>query len=109
MKELSFITELVVGRSTKFPAIDQSIGGGQGYVPENELMRAIILRTIEDIKKGGELKEDALAFLFDEDDEYVFSFISICTHLRFDPQATREAILTAIDSGRRISTRRRAA
>ena len=98
-----------MSNNSKFPGIDTSYGYGNGYNPENELMRAIILRVIEDLKKGGELKEDALEFLYDEDDEYIFSFIAICQHLKFDPKSTRQAILSSLESGRRISTRRRAA
>ena len=108
MEEKTQNTELFVGRITKFPAVDTAYLHNQGYVPENELMRAIILRAIEDLKKGGELERDALDFLYDDEDEYVFSFYSICDHLGFDPVATRECILGALESGRRISTRRRA-
>lgn len=94
---------------SKFPGVDAAYIVGNGYVAENELMRAIILRVIEDLKKGGELKDDAMEFLYDEDEEYVFSFKAICGHLGFDPGKTRDAILDAIEEGRRISTRRRAA
>jgi hypothetical protein len=93
----------------KFPGVDAAYVVGNGYIAENELMRAIILRVIEDLKKGGEFKEDALAFLDSDEEEYVFSFRAICGHLGFDPSKTRSAILSAIDEGRRISTRRRAA
>jgi hypothetical protein len=93
----------------KFPGVDAAYIVGNGYVAENELMRAIILRVVEDLKKGGEFKEDAVAFLESDEDEYVFSFKAICDHLGFDPDKTKYAILSAIDSGRRISTRRRAA
>ncbi len=111
MNTVSSFVEYLVGNATKFPSVDQSYNGGNGYVPENELMRAIILRVIEDLKKGGELKVEALEFLNDDDDddEYVFSFRSICAYLGFNPEATRNAIISSIDSGRRISTRRRAA
>ncbi len=95
--------------SGKFPGVDAAYIVGNGYVAENELMRAIILRVIEDLKKGGEFKDDAIAFLHSDEDEYVFSFKAICEHLGFDSGKTRAAILGAIDSGRRISTRRRAA
>jgi len=98
-----------VSRSSKFPGVDAAYINGNSYVPENELMRAIILRVIEDLKKGGELRDDAIEFLYDEDEEYVFSFRAICSHLGFDAVKTRDCIIDAIDSGRRISTRRRAA
>ncbi len=79
---------------------------GTGYDPINELMRAIILRTIEDYRSGGEFREEAMAYLFDEDEEYVFSFKAICNHLGFDVTKTRDSIMFA---EHRISTRRRAA
>lgn len=96
-----------------FPQIDLSINGGRGYVPENELMRAIILRVIEDLKTPGENYDDAMAYMFDDDDdesdEYIFSFRSICKYLGLDPVSARDSILESIAAGRRISTRRRAA
>ncbi len=85
-----------------------------GYDPVSELMRAIILRAIEDYNSGGELKEEALNYMYNktgdkiyyenEDDPYIFSFSSICNHLELDPEKTRHAI---INSKHRISTRRR--
>ncbi len=73
---------------------------------ESELMRAIILRAIEDYNSTGELHDAAVEYLNDEDEEYVFSFVSICRYLGFDPQRTRDGITKA---DRKISTRRRAA
>lgn len=73
---------------------------------ESELMRAIILRAIEDYKSTGELHDAAVQYLNDEDEEYVFSFVSICRYLGFDPARTRDGIINA---DRKISTRRRAA
>ena len=78
----------------------------QGYSALSELMRAMILRTIEDLQSGGELREEAIQYLMTEDEEYVLSFTSICRHFGFDPQKTRDAILNAKS---RIKTRRRAA
>ncbi len=109
-------TEFDVSRAEKFPCIDMAYDQGKSYNPISELMRAIILRAIEDLKCEGELRDDALAFFYDEggsddneDDDHVFSFASICEYLGLDPQATRESIMQAYESGRRISTRRRAA
>lgn len=120
----------------KFPQVDLAFGGGRGYQPESELMRAIILRAVEDLNSAGELRDEALAFFgsdnddrdnddessdnsshhacedpqchhcFGSDDDYVFSFRSICHYLGLDPQATRNSILFA---DHKISTRRRAA
>ena len=88
--------------------MDMSFNGGRGYDPVNELMRAIILRTIEDYNSGNEeFRNEAIAYLYDEEEEeYIFSFIAICRHLGLDPKKTREAIIHATH---KISTRRRAA
>jgi len=83
-----------------------SYSPGKGYDSINELMRAIILRTIEDFNSGGELRDEAIAYMTDEEEEYIFSFRAICSHLGFDPDKTRYSIVNATH---RISTRRRAA
>lgn len=95
-----------VSSSEKLPQMDLSVMGGRGYDSINELMRAIILRTIEDFNSGGEFRGEALEYLYDEEEEYIFSFNAICRHLGFDPEKTRHSIIHATH---RISTRRRAA
>jgi hypothetical protein len=102
----SDVTEPIVGSADKLPQIDMSFDLGKGYDPINELMRAIILRTIEDFNSGGILHTEAVEYLTDEEDDYIFSFHAICRHLGFDPSKTRHSIMFAT---RRISTRRRAA
>lgn len=86
--------------------MDLSHHGGRGYDSICELMRAIILRTIEDFKSGGELRDEAIAYMSDEEDDYIFSFAFICRYLGMDPAKTRYSIINA---RHRISTRRRAA
>ncbi len=99
--------ERLVSNTDKLPSMDMSYHGGNGYVSENELMRAIILRVIEDFATGrGEVHDDAVHYLNDDDEEYIFSFRSICRTLGFDPGKTRHAIMHA---QKKISTRRRAA
>ena len=91
---------------SKLPQIDMSYDPGKGYNAITELMRAIILRVIEDYKTGGLLREEALAYMYDGEEEYIFSFNAICSYLGFDPAAVRFQIE---NSKRKISTRRRAA
>lgn len=92
--------------SEGLPEIDMSYFSGKSWTALSELMRAMILRTVDDLRSGGELREDALTYLYDEEEEYVFSFISICRHFGMDPEKTRDAI---VYPKRRIRTRRRAA
>ena len=98
--------EFLVSASDRMPQIDLAYDVGSGYVAENELMRAIVLRTIEDFKSGGELRALAIEYMTDPDEEYIFSFRFICRYLGFDPEKTAHAIMNATH---RISTRRRAA
>ena len=107
------ILEIQVGSNDKLPQMDMSFGPGKGYDAVNELMRAIILRAIEDYNSKSELREEAIAYFYGEtdddengDDEYIFSFAAICKHLGLDPEKTRYSIMNATH---RISTRRRAA
>lgn len=98
--------EWTVSSADRLPYMDMSYLGGKGYSPISELMRAIILRTIEDYNSDGELRDEAIAYMFDEEDQYIFSYRFICKHLGFDPDKARHHIMNATH---RISTRRRAA
>ena len=75
------------------------------YSPLSELMRAIILRVVDDYNSGGEFRDEALEYLGDEDEEYIFAFRSICYHFGIDPQKTKQNIMFP---PHRIATRRRA-
>lgn len=99
-------SELTVASSDKLPQMDTSHYFGRGWTGLSELMRAIILRTVDDYNSSGELKVEALEYMEDTEEEYIFSFRAICHHLDLDPDKTREAI---INPKHRISTRRRAA
>jgi hypothetical protein len=99
-------TESTVSSSDRLPEMDIAYLEGKGYTAVSELMRAMILRTIEDLNAGPELREEAIAYLTDDDEEYVLSFNSICRYFGFDPEKTRYAILNAKT---KIRTRRRAA
>lgn len=92
--------------SDKLPQMDTTLDSGRGYNPLNELMRAIILRVIDDYNTTGELREEAVSYLMDNEEDYIFSFIAIARHLGVDPDKMRESIMNPTH---RISTRRRAA
>jgi len=92
--------------STRIPALQIDVELSANWEGESvsELMRAMILRTIEDFNGGERFKVKALDYMFKEDDDYVLSFQSICKHFGMDPVKTRRAIMSA---GHTISTRRR--
>jgi hypothetical protein len=70
----------------------------------SELMRAMILRTIEDFNSCERLKVKAVEYMVRDDDDYVLSFQSICRHFGMDPVKTRRAIMIPHE---KIRTRRR--
>lgn len=98
--------------SEKLPQMDVAYDLGKGYDSLSELMRAIILRTIDDYHTKGEFRAEAVDYMMggedgdDDNEDYIFSFASICRHLGLDPAKTRHMIMHA---QHRISTRRRAA
>jgi hypothetical protein len=97
---------IVSSNRDRLPQIDMSYSPGKGYDAVNELMRAMILRTVDDFNSTGELHNEAVEYMMDSNDEYIFSFAAICKHLGMDPAKTRFSIMNATH---RISTRRRAA
>lgn len=101
-----YLVEFEAVSSDRMPQMDPAYFVGNGYDSINELMRALILRAIEDLNSPGELRDQALEYLYADEEEYIFSFKAICRHLGFDPDKTRYHILNA---KHRISTRRRAA
>lgn len=90
----------------KLPQMDLSFLGGRGYDPICELMRAMILRAVDDYNSSGETRDEAIDYLYSEEEEHILSFRAICQHFGVDPVKTRDAIVHATH---RISTRRRAA
>jgi hypothetical protein len=99
------ILELNVS-ADKLPQIDMSYNGGNGYCPIAELMRAMVLRAVDDYNSTGENYDEAVEWLYSDEEEYVLSFNGICRHFGWDPGKTRDRI---INPTHKISTRRRAA
>ena len=88
------------------PQMDGSWTGGKGYDPIKELMRAVILRTIDDFNSVGEQRLEAIDYMESDEEEYLFSFRAICRHLNIDPDKTKQYIMFP---KKKISTRRRTA
>lgn len=68
--------------------------------PERNLLRAILLTAMSDLKRQGESQREATEFFMSEDESYVFSFVSICNHLDIDPKQIR--IVTGLTEGKKI-------
>lgn len=59
--------------------------------PERTLMYAILRTAMEDIHKSGEPYREARQYLLNNDESYLFSFLSICNHLQLCPRSIRRA------------------
>jgi len=107
---MSFDFQGSEGTAGRFPHIDGSYQSSSAASPMGELMRAMVLRVVDDVRAGGELREDALAYMDSTVEEgaedYVLSFRNVAAYLGICPNRLRSAI---VDPMRSISTRRRAA
>ncbi|NDC37864.1 MAG: hypothetical protein EBZ48_07400 [Proteobacteria bacterium] len=54
--------------------------------PEKELLRAILVNAISDLKKPGELSRRAREYFLSTEEDYLFSFRSVCNFLNVDPR-----------------------
>jgi hypothetical protein len=54
-------------------------------VPEKSLLRAILLNAIADLRRPGDFKRKATEFFLSREEDYIFSFQSICGYLNIDP------------------------
>lgn len=85
--------------------MERGTSSSGSYNPLSELMRAIILRVIDDYATGGELQQEAAEYLESEEEDYIFSFRAICRHFGFNVDLTRQHIISPKE---KIRTRRRA-
>ncbi len=70
----------------------------QGYDParpERDLLRAVLMSALSDVKKSGGVQEEARQFFLCEEDDYIFSFRSICQFLSVDPD--KVLVLTGLN------------
>lgn len=54
--------------------------------PEKNLLRALLITAMADLKKNGEVGRRAKEYFLSYDSEYLFSFRSVCDYLEIDPQ-----------------------
>ncbi|NMC63618.1 MAG: hypothetical protein GYA55_10695 [SAR324 cluster bacterium] len=54
--------------------------------PEKNLLLAVLLSAMNDLKKTGELNRKATDFFLSNEDDYLFSFQAICDYLSIDPK-----------------------
>lgn len=54
-------------------------------LPEKNLLKAILLAAMSDLRKQGAANRKAMEYFLNPDDQYLFSFRSVCAFLNIDP------------------------
>ena len=54
-------------------------------LPEKNLLRAILLNAISDIHRPGDVSRKAREYFLSKEDDYIFSFQSVCSFLNINP------------------------
>ena len=53
--------------------------------PEKNLLRAILLNAVSDMNRDGEFSRKARDYFLSKEDDYLFSFQSVCSVLNINP------------------------
>ena len=53
--------------------------------PERNLLRAVLLNAISDMNRDGEFSRKARDYFTSKEDDYLFSFQSVCSFLNINP------------------------
>lgn len=59
-------------------------GEPDSAVPEKNLLRAVLLNAMNDLRKDGASAHKAMEYFLNPEEEYIFSFRSVCNHLNID-------------------------
>ena len=55
--------------------------------PEKNLLRAMLLTAMADLRKTGDVGRQAREYFLSNENDYLFSFRSVCDYLNVDPRA----------------------
>ena len=59
-------------------------GEPDSAVREKNLLRAVLLNAMNDLRKQGMFAHRATEYFLSPDEDYIFSFRSVCNHLNID-------------------------
>ncbi|MEN9845206.1 MAG: hypothetical protein RIS36_353 [Pseudomonadota bacterium] len=72
--------------------------------PEKNLLRAILLNAIADVNRPGEFSRRAKDYLLSKEDDYIFSFQSVCSFLNINPHHI--LVLTGLEHSDRYTVKK---
>lgn len=67
-----------------FTAYDD-LEGPELATPEKNLLRAVLLNAISDMNRDGEFSRKAHDYFLSKEEDYLFSFQSVCSFLNINP------------------------
>jgi len=70
-------------------------------VPEKNLMWTVLKTALDDLRKSGQLYEDAYEYLMDDSQEYLYAFTNVCEYFGFSPERIRRYLELEDDIGDR--------
>ncbi len=73
--------------------------------PERNLLRAVLLNAVADLRRPGDFQRKATEYFLSREEDYVFSFHSVCGYLNIDPRQI--LMLVGLENGRPESRRER--
>lgn len=93
--------ELEFNPNTFFPYVDEDTAEDTKS-PERKLIVHILERAILDLKHSdSNIRSEAEEWFFDRaEEDYVFSYESICAHLELDAQRVQKSILKWLEASR---------
>jgi hypothetical protein len=66
--------------------------------PERNLLRAVLLNAVADLRRPGDFHRKATEYFLSREEDYVFSFHSVCGYLNIDPRQI--LVLVGLENGR---------
>ena len=75
--------------------------------PERNLLRAILLNAIADLNRPGDFSRRAKDYFLSREDDYIFSFQSVCSFLNINPHHI--LIITGLEKSDRYALKSAAA
>lgn len=80
----------------------QDLEPNEGPVPERNLLRAVLLNAIADLKRPGAFSRKATDFFLSSEKDYLFSFRSICDFLSIEPKKVLYVVGLTDPNGNRL-------
>ncbi|MGI6525562.1 MAG: hypothetical protein ACOX2O_09790 [Bdellovibrionota bacterium] len=73
-------------RNTAIFTAYEEQGAPDPVIPEKSLLLAVLMNALADLHKDGAVAIKAAEYMLSPEDDYLFSFQSVCNYLNVDPK-----------------------